>query len=193
MLFVPGNLQEWTLGSRMWMAALITVIATLCLSCYFSFVLLEEKKNQCIEVHLSTVSLQFLWVWILVFTRDRILKLDGSSMAIPLVWKFRMLQVPFGGFHVHFAHGWTGGDRNLPWCFSSNTHMSKPLLELSIPIQNPYWPCPWREKPLFPQNLNTALNNDLKRLFLIAVISSIKRITIFRFFLLLCFSSCLRR
>lgn len=87
------------------MATQITVIATLCLSCYFSFVLLEEEGDLCIELHLSSVSSQFLWVWLLVFIRDRILKLEGSIMTIPLVPKLRMLQVPLGVFHVPFAHG----------------------------------------------------------------------------------------
>lgn len=35
------------------MAAQITVIVPLCLSCYFSSVLLEEEENQCTELHLS--------------------------------------------------------------------------------------------------------------------------------------------
>lgn len=35
MLFISGNLQEWTLASRMWVAAQMTVIATFCLFCYF--------------------------------------------------------------------------------------------------------------------------------------------------------------
>lgn len=103
MLFISGNHQEWTLGGRMWMAAQITVIATVCLSCYFSFILLEEEENRCIELHLFIVSLYFLWIWILVFIRGRILILDGSIMAIPLVPKLRMLQVPFG-FSMSLLH-----------------------------------------------------------------------------------------
>lgn len=87
------------------MPTLITVIAPPCLS-YFSFVLYEEKESQCMKLNSSTAgALQFLWFWILVFIRDRILKLDGSSMAIPLIQKFKVLQISFGVFHIHFAHG----------------------------------------------------------------------------------------
>lgn len=88
------------------MPTLITVVTTLCLSSYFSSVLFEERENQCMKLHLSTAgSLQFLWFWMLVLFRDRILKLDGSSMAIPPIQKFRILQISFGVFHIHFAHG----------------------------------------------------------------------------------------
>lgn len=72
----------------------------------FHFVLLEKEENQCIGLLLSTLSLQFLWVCTLVLIRGRILKLGESIMAIPLAQKFRMLQAPFGVFHVPFAHGW---------------------------------------------------------------------------------------
>lgn len=196
MPFISSNLQEGTLGGSMWMPTLITVIATLCLPCCFSFVLFEEKENQCMKLHLSTAgSLQFLWVRILAFVRGRILKLHGSSMAIPLIQNFRILQISFGGFHIHFAHGWTNWVANARGIFHSVSCLTyvwaKPSYNSTCPDKM-HIGCVLEERSLvFPQNLNNGFNNNPKRFFLVAMSSNklFKRITMFCFFLLLYFSS----
>lgn len=186
MSFASSNLQEQTLGSSMWMPTL-TVIAMLCLSWYFSVVSFKEKENQCMKLHLFTAeSLQFLWFWILALVRDRVLKLDGSSMAIPPIQMFGILQIPFGGFHIHFAHGWTDWLANARRIFHSVSHLTyiwvKPSYNSVCPDKMHIGYVLEERSLVFPQNLNNGFNNNPKRLFLIAIISSIKlfkRITIF--------------
>lgn len=101
------------------------------LCCFFNiyFFAFEEKKrkekNQCIKLHLSTAGfLQFIWFCVLSFVTERILKLNGSRVVIPMFWKFGVLHISFAAFHTHSAHSRTDWVANVSGIFLHVSHLT---------------------------------------------------------------------
>lgn len=145
-------------------------------------------------------SLQCLWFWILACIRDTDREIGWIQHGNSSDPKVQDTANIIWGFHIHFARGltgWVADARGIYHSVPGLTYVwAKPSCNSVCPHKMHIGYVLEERSLLFPQNMNNGFNNNPKRLFLIALISSIKLFkirTIFFSFLLLCFSSCLGR